>query len=223
MRSRDRGRSGRAARDRSPAPRSVIRLPPTQESSSSGQPPSHASLAESVAETVTQNLKEQIAGLLKAKEAKDSEVVKEVEALKAAQLHASLLGEATEFQSESAQRQFIAFAKVKSGVSDALRYMASGDQSAAENSLKEIEKIADFRLDMIRRADSSPGGWATANVYERKVAGHNDKKNDKAWRSAVDEANQKRKEKKQTSGSGYGNRQPFQGNKLRSELKLYFV
>ena len=86
VRSRDRGRNGRAQRDRSPAPpRSVVRLPPTLDSSASGQPSSHASLAESVAETVMQNLKEQIAGrrFAERKRSQNSEAVKEVEALRA--------------------------------------------------------------------------------------------------------------------------------------------
>ena len=177
------------------------------------QLPSENELAERVAATVTANLKSQLSELLANKESTSDSMAKEVEALRAAQKHSSLLNEATELQSESAQKQFIAFAKVKNGITNARRLVAAGDSAGAEEALKEVEKIADFRIDMIRRADSMPGGWAAANVYEKKVAGQVDKKNDKVWKAAVEEANQNRKDKK-FSGSSSGrsfSRQPFKG------------
>ena len=66
-----------------------------------------------VSKTVTNNLQEQLHGVLKEKEEKSNSFAMEVEALQAAQRHATLLSEVTKLQSESAQRQFIAFAKVK--------------------------------------------------------------------------------------------------------------
>jgi len=159
-----------------------------------------------VSETVTNSLREQLLGVLKEKEEKSNGFAKEVEALQAAQRHASLLSEATELQSESAQRQFIAFAKVKSAVVNAKRLMVAGDVTGAESELAEVEKIADFRIDMIRRADSMPGGWAAANLYERKASGQVNQKNDKMWRSAVEEASDARKMKgKGKAGAGNSN------------------
>ena len=66
-----------------------------------------------VSKTVTNNLQEQLHGVLKEKEEKSNSFAMEVEALQAAQRHATLLSEVTKLQSESAQRQFIAFAKVR--------------------------------------------------------------------------------------------------------------
>ena len=169
-------------------------------------------VAARVSETIANKLKSQLHGILAAKEDKSNEMVKEVEALRAAQRHASLLTEATELQSESAQRQFVAFAKVKSGIVEARRFMLAGDVKSAETELSKMEVVADFRLDMIRRADSMPGGWAAANLYERKAAGQSDQKNDKMWRSAVEEASDARKMKgkgKANSGNLYST---YQGN-----------
>ena len=230
--SRDRGRhrgrrrEGRRARERSESeelesrPRSFVgqnlgaeKARYEEEPSDDSQLPTESELAERVAATVTANLKTQLTELLANKNSTSEAMAKEVEALRAAQKHSSLLNEATELSSESAQKQFIAFAKVKNGVTNARRLVTAGDTAGAEEALKEVEKIADFRIDMIRRADSMPGGWAAANVYEKKVAGQVDKKNDKVWKAAVEEANQNRKDKKfagSSSGRSYS-RQPFKG------------
>ena len=145
-------------------------------------------LANRVAASVTANLGSQLRDILAERESRAEAMAKEVESLRAAQQHASLLTEATELHSESAQKQFIAFAKIQSGVAEVRRLMGAGDLAAADAALGEMEKVADFRLDMVRRADSLPGGWAAANIYERRVAGQSETKNDKIWKSAVEEA-----------------------------------
>ena len=93
-------------------------LPPTANPTASANLPPQdlrseieSSLAERVTEAVTSNLKTQLVEILAERDGNSSAVEKEMESLKAAQQHASLLSEAAEFQSESAQRQFIAFAK----------------------------------------------------------------------------------------------------------------
>ena len=86
--------------------------------------PSENELAERVAASVTATLTSKLADILAQKENSSDSMVKEVEALRAAQKHSSLLNEATELQSESAQKQFIAFAKVKNGISNARRLVA---------------------------------------------------------------------------------------------------
>ena len=75
-----------------------------------------------------------------------------------------------------------------------------------------MEKIADFRIDMIRHADAMPGGWAAANVYEKRVASQVDKKNDKVWKQAVEEASQNRKNKKFQGSSASGRSESRQVN-----------
>ena len=90
--------------------------------------------------------------------------------------------------------------------------------AGVENALKEIEAIADFRLDMVRRADSMPGGWAAANIYERRVAGQSDTKNDKVWKSAVEEAAQTRKTKRKYPAVSQPDK-PFSGMKKKKKKK----
>ena len=175
-RSRSRSRSRAGARDRrrrgddsrEGRPRSVV----SQVAGGAGQPTEEPQereevLASRVAATVTENLKGHLQNMMVERQGRSDDLVKEVEELRAAQRHASLLSEASELQSESAQRQFAAFVKVKSGVSNARRLMSVGEVSGAEAALGEVEKLADFRLDMIRRADSLPGGWAAAKAGSR--------------------------------------------------------
>ena len=226
-RSRSRSRTPREGRregSRGQRPRSVVaQIAGGSGPSAEGSSDVEQALASKVAATVTENLKGHLQNILGERQGRSDELIKEVEELRAAQRHASLLSEASELQSESAQRQFAAFVKIKSGVANARRLMAVGDAAAADRALNEVEKQADFRLDMIRRADSLPGGWAAANVYERRVAGNIDSKNDKIWRSAVEEANKNRKMKRKGSGAE-ASQPPFQGKeceKRRSEIMLF--
>lgn len=212
-RNRDRSRSrSRDSVDENTRPKSCVGRTFGVPGSSVLASDAEAVLARKVAESVTENLKSQLQIMLAEKEGGSADMIKEVEALRAAQHHSSLLSEAAELQSESAQKQFVAFAKVKSGVGDARRLVLAGDTKGAEIALSGVEKVADFRLDMIRRADSLPGGWAAANLYEKRVSGQTqaDNRNDKIWRAAVEEANQTRKDKRKHSGSETQS-QPFQG------------
>ena len=104
--------------------------------------PNEDHLANRVAATVTANLGAQLRDILAEKEGKAEEMAKEVEALRATQKHASLLTEATELRSESAQKQFLAFAKIKAEVANVRRLMSSGDLVGAHAALAEVEKIS---------------------------------------------------------------------------------
>ena len=210
----------RERRERSERPRSFVGQAfgnvnaPTAATEGPSQP-DEDHLADRVAATVTANLGAQLRDILAEKDGKAEEMAKEVEALRAAQKHASLLTEATELRSESAQKQFLAFAKIKAEVANVRRLMSSGDLVGADAALVEVEKITDFRLDMVRRADSMPGGWAAATIYERRLAGQTETKNDKVWKAAVEEATQTRKVKRKfpdrdATVEGRNNR-PFQG------------
>jgi hypothetical protein len=97
--------------------------------------------------------------------------------------------------------QFLAFGKVKAGVVDAIHLLKSHDTLKAIKILEEVEQVAELRLDVVRRAGSSPGQWPAATIYEKKrLAETSDSKNDKLWDASCMEAEADRNKARGTSG-----------------------
>ena len=126
---------------------------------------------------------------------------KDIEDVRAAQRLTDLQSEAARLNSEGAQLQFIAFGKVKAGVADAIRLLKSHETLPAIKLLEEVERVADLRIDVIRRAGSAPGAWAAATIYEKRMlAESSDAKNDKVWEAALAEATSKKMKTKVSVG-----------------------
>ena len=66
---------------------------------------------------------------------------------------------------------------------------------------------------MMWRVDLSPGGWTAANINERQLESQTESKNDKVWKSAVEEAIQAQRPKRKCVDSpSEGKNWPVQGN-----------
>jgi hypothetical protein len=82
---------------------------------------------------------------------------KDLEDVKAAQKLIDLQAEASKLATKGSQMQFLAFGEVKAGVVDAICLLKSHDTLKAIKILEEIEQVSKLRLDVVRRAGSSPG------------------------------------------------------------------
>ena len=146
------------------------------------------------------------------------ELTEKVESYSAKQEFNNLMTTARNMKSESAMRQFIAFAKCKCWAVDAKRAIENGNLGAAADPLDKIADLGDFRMDLCMRADSMPGGWGTANIYEQQAKGNLDLRNDKGW-SRVNELYknkqaEKRKETRNKPDQDRDGSNRFQGTSI---------
>jgi hypothetical protein len=150
---------------------------------------------------------------LKSRDNKFLATSKDIEDLRAQQKNSVLLAEATGLRSEGSRRQFAAFAKVKTGISDARRLLQNHDILGALGVLETAEKVTDIRLDVIKRGDSVPGdGWEAAGSYENRMLGDADAKGDKQWEASLADVLAKKKQKEAVKSSE-GNSNQFYGRK----------
>jgi hypothetical protein len=134
-----------------------------------------ANLVSQVAASKTSSIRSEFQDLLKSRDNKFLATSKDIEDLRAQQKNSILLAEATGLRSEGSRRQFAAFAKVKTGISDARRLLQNHNIHGALGVLETAEKVTDIRLDVIKRADSVPGdGWEAAGSYENCMLGDAD-------------------------------------------------
>lgn len=140
-----------------------------------------------------------------------------------------IMGRAAFLSSDGAKAQFRQFARIKANCNEARYSVASGNEEGILAALERIEKIADLRLDVIERADSTPGGWQAAAAYERAVeAGDADSsRRDRIWKNALAESEGKRSAENSrraaAKGRGPSNR-GFRGNynnTFRSVIHLF--
>jgi hypothetical protein len=121
---------------------------------------------------------------------------KDLKDVRAAQRHLDLQADAAWLNSEGARLQYLTFGRVKFGVADAIRLLKGHETLSAIRSLEEVERVADCRIDVVKRAGSMPGTWPAATIYKKKLLSEtSDAKNDKLWDAAVAEANSATKAK----------------------------
>jgi hypothetical protein len=100
-----------------------------------------------------------------------------------------LQSEAACLVSEGAQLQYLAFGKIRAGVSDAIRLLKTHDTLGAINALERVEQVVDLHLDVVKRAGSAPGMWPVATLYEKmKLVETSDAKDDKIWAECLSQA-----------------------------------
>jgi hypothetical protein len=145
--------------------------------------------------------------------ARDSGITsKDIDNVRAAQRQMDLQTEAARLNSEGARAQFVAFGKVKAGVSDAIRSLRAHKTLNAIKVLEEVEKVADLRINVVRRAGSTPGAQAAATIYERKLlAESSDAKNDKLWDAPMAEAGANKAKVKVTTGQNRRSSEDYGG------------
>jgi hypothetical protein len=122
----------------------------------------------------------------------------------------------------------LAFGKIKSGITDTMRLLKAHEMLPTIKALEEVERVADLRIDVIRKAGLLPGLWPAATLYEcRMLAENTNAKDDKVWEQCqVDAKGAKAQsriasgEKRKLSGESEGSRpqyhqfergQPFRG------------
>jgi hypothetical protein len=80
----------------------------------------------------------------------------------------------------------VAFGKVRAGFTEAIRQLKSHDTLAAIKLLEEVARVADFHLNVIKRAGTSSGLWPAATLYEKRMmAETSDVKHNKIWAECV--------------------------------------
>jgi hypothetical protein len=139
---------------------------------------------------------------------------KDIEDIRAAQRYTDLQSEAARLSSEGAQLQFLAFSKIKSGVADAMKLLKAHETLPAIKALEEVERVADLRINVIKKAGSSPGLWPAATLYEYRMLAENaNTKNDKVWEQCQVDAKAAKAqsriasgEKRKSSGESEGSR-----------------
>ena len=107
---------------------------------------------------------------------------------------------------EGAKAQFIAFAKIKANLEEARAKVQAGDGDGVIAAFDRMEDVTDVRLELIERADSMPGGWPAATIFERiaQTGNANKTKFDKMWKLAVGEADSKKRDLAEKSGGQRG-------------------
>jgi hypothetical protein len=173
-------------------------------------------MADIVAE-VSSSLRKELKGIVAGNQRGTSVTSKDIEDIRAAQRHADLQSEAACLSSEGAQLQFLVFGKIKSGVADAMRLLGAHKLLPTIKALEEVEKVADLRFDVIRKAGLSPGLWPAATLYERRMLAENaNAKNDKVWEQCQVDAKAAKAqsriasgEKRKSSGEAEGSRPQY--------------
>jgi hypothetical protein len=170
---------------------------PTNTASSSSADPHHEDTnggnadfqgsTQAIVRQVTHSLKEEFRETISSSTSRDKENSKLIDSLRLQQNKDSTFASAHDITSEGAKKQYIAFAKIKIGITEVREKLENHNVLGALGVLEEIEKIADIRLNLIKRADSCPGGWSAATDLEDKLTGVSNEKKDKLWdASAVD-------------------------------------
>jgi hypothetical protein len=142
---------------------------------------------QAIIKQVTDSLKVEFREMISSSSSQNKENSKLIDTLRLQQKKDSTLAGALDITSDGAKMQYIAFAKMKIGISDTREKLENHDILGALGVLEELEKITDIRLDLIKRADSCPGGWAASTIFEKKVLGDTDEKKDKLWDASVAE------------------------------------
>lgn len=142
-----------------------------------------------IVNAVTENLQTHFQKLLDSKDKDVSSTLSELQQLKLQQQSESLISSAAQLSGEGAKAQYLAFAKIKSGLSAIRQKLNSHDTLGAIATISDIEKVVDVRLELVKRADSLPGGWPAGTIFEKKALGVTDEKSDKLWNQSVTELN----------------------------------
>jgi hypothetical protein len=178
-----------------------------------------------IIEAVSASLRSELQNMALSRDQKEASTSSELEKLKLQHKTDSLLAGALALKSEGNRAQWHAFAKVKSSLADIRHKLESHDVLGALASIESGERIVDLRLDIIKRADSLPGGWPVATIFERKVLGDADEKQDKAWASAESEYNAKKKSSVFDADAGLRRRarsRPSRAREYSSEVEPYY-
>jgi hypothetical protein len=170
-------------------------------------------MADIVAE-VSSSIREELKGIIAGSQRGASVTNKDIEDIWAAQHHTDLQSEAARLNSEAAQLQFLAFGKIKSGVADAMRLLKAYQTLPAIKALEKVERVADLRINIIRKACSSPGLWPAATLYESHMLAENtNAKNDKVWEQCQVDAKAAKAQSRISSGEKRKSSGEFEGSR----------
>ena len=151
-----------------------------------------------IAEDVTRSLRAEMQEILERVRPREGASAVELDKLKLEQRTSSLMARGAMLSSEGARAQYLAFARIKASAEEVRRKIVAGDGIAATEALDKLERVVDLRLETIQRADTSPGGWAVATVFERMAfdADTNQPKLDRCWKAAAAQVDEKKDSRK---------------------------
>ena len=154
-----------------------------------------------IAEDVAASLRQEMHALLERASSREAPSAEEIDKLKLEQRTNTLMAKASLLSTDGARAQYLAFAKVKANSEEARRKIAMGDGLAAVEALDRLDKVVDLRLDLIQRADKSPGGWGAATIFEQ-MAQESDASSprmDRCWKAAVAQMEEKKDTRRSSS------------------------
>jgi hypothetical protein len=156
-----------------------------QDEEGEGFSPGAGWMAKIVAE-VSSSIKDEVRDIVATSQRESTISLKDLEGVKAAQRVTDLQSESARLISKGAQLQYLAFAKIRARVSNAICLLKTHDTLGAINALERIEKVVDLHLDVVKKAGFAPGMWPVATLYKKiKLAETSDAKNDKVWPNAL--------------------------------------
>jgi hypothetical protein len=141
-----------------------------------------------LAQEVISSLRTEILSLITSKDEAARTQTQDINDLKATQTITGLLAKATALHIERARAQFVAFAKIKSGVAEACCLLESHDTEKALDVLAGVEKVADVRIDVVRQADSTRGDSDADFIYI--VQGEDQQQSRFLWGQSLEKGNQ---------------------------------
>ena len=154
-----------------------------------------------IAKDVAASLRQEMQALLERASSREAPSAEEIDKLKLEQRTNTLMAKASLLSTDGAKAQYLAFAKVKANSEDARRKIAMGDGLAAVEALDRLDKVVDLRLELIQRADKSPGGWGAATIFEQiaQESDANSPKMDRYWKAAVAQMEDKKDSRRSAS------------------------
>ena len=161
-----------------------------------------------IAEDVTRNLRAEMQAMMQQLKPQDIPTVEELDRLKLEQRTNALMAKSSLLSSEGSKAQYQAFAKIKASSEEARRKIALGDGLAAVEALDRLDKVVNLRLELIQRADKSPGGWHVATVFEQlaQESDANQPKLDRCWKAAQVQVEERKETSRRSATRGRADR-----------------
>jgi hypothetical protein len=142
-----------------------------------------------MAKIMAEIFKDEVWDLVASSQRKSTISLKVLEDVKAAQRPTDLQSEAARLVSEGAQLQYLAFGKIRAGVSDAICLLKTHDTLGAITALERAKKVVDLRLDVVKKAGSVSGMWPVATLYKKRMLAETlDARNDEVWTKCLSQA-----------------------------------